>query len=201
VEIACIVEGEGEEEALPLLLRRIIAETDPSLAWAIRMPAPIRRNRGFLTRQEQLSRVVDLAARQLSHPGSIFVLIDADDDCPASLGPDLLRWATAARSDTLISVVLAKAEYEAWFLAAAESMRCHRGLPVDLEPPPDPEGIRGAKEWLSRHMPAGRPYTPTSHQASFSEKMNLEQARRAPSFDKLCRDVRRLVEAMRVAEA
>ena len=197
MEIACIVEGDGEEQALPVVLRRIIEEFDPSLTWSIRLHPPIRRPRDQLNRQTILVRVVDLAARQLTGSGAILVLIDADEDCPASLGPDLLTWARAARGDVPISVVLAKVEYESWFLAAARSLRGHRGLPPDLEPPSDPESISGAKEWLTGHMPRGEPYSPTRHQASFSQVMSVEEARRAPSFDKLCRDIRRLVEAMR----
>jgi hypothetical protein len=202
VEIACIVEGDGEEEALPVLLRRIIEQFDPALAWTIRLHPPIRRPRDQLKRQEILVRVIDLAARRLTGPGAVLVLIDADDACPASLGPTMLSWARAARSDTLISVVLASIEYEAWFLASAESLRGHRGLPDNLIPPPDPEAISGAKEWLSRHLPRGQSYSPTEHQASFSAMVDLDLARqRAPSFDKLCRDVRRLVDAMRADSA
>jgi len=199
VEIACIVEGDGEKAALPVLLRRILEEIEPSLVWTVRIHAPIRRPRDQLVRQGVLSRVVDLAARQFTGPGAVLVLIDADDACPAMLAPNMLAWAQAARSDTLMSVVLANVEYEAWFLAAAESLRGHRGLPHDLASPSDPEVVSGAKEWLSRRMPRENPYSPTSHQASFSATIDLELARqRAPSFDKLCRDVRRLVDALRV---
>ena len=201
MEIASIVEGDGEEEALPVLLRRIIEEFDVSSAWSIRLHPPIRRDRGLLVQESHLTHAVDLAARQLTGPGAILVLLDADADCPAELAPKLFQWAQAVRSDRLISVVLAKVEYEAWFLAAVESLRGHRGLPDDLSAPPDPEAVSGAKEWLTRHMPRGRPYNPTSHQASFSAAIDLELARqRAPSFDKLCRDVRRLVQSMRSAE-
>ena len=43
-------------------------------------------------------------------------------------------------------VFLAKKEFEAWFLAAAESLRGQQGLPLDLTSPHYPENIRGAKE-------------------------------------------------------
>jgi hypothetical protein len=200
VEIACIVEGEGEESALPVLLRRILEEIDPSLAWAVRLYPPIRRHADLLKTRDHLTRVVDLAARQLSRPGAVLVLVDADDACPAELGPRLLGWAQTARSDIPISVIVAKCEFEAWFLAAAESLRGHRGLPESLAPPANPEIVSGAKEWLARQMPPGQPYSPTRHQASFSQVMSLEQARRAPSFEKLCREVHRLVEALRPLE-
>jgi hypothetical protein len=201
VEIACIIEGDGEEQALPVLLRRILNEIEPTLGWQVRLHPPIRRARDMLKKPEHLSRVVELAARLISGQGAVLVLIDADDDCPATLGPDLLATAQAARSDVPISVILANMEYEAWFLSAARSLRGRRGLPDDLEPPADPEAVRGAKEWLTRQMPVGQTYSPTKRQASFSERMSLEEARTAPSFDKLCRDVRRLVQAMQSAES
>lgn len=196
MEIAPITEGEGEDEAIRVLLGRVIFEIDPWLYVHVRRP--LRRPKDHLKNRDGLVRAIESVSRQLSGVGAVFVLIDADKDCPATLGPELLRWAQAARSDIPISVVVAKVEYEAWFLAAAESLRGHRGLPPDLEPPPEPEAISGAKEWLSLHMPRSEPYGPTSHRASFSTAMDLEAARqRAASFDKLCRDVRRLVEAMR----
>jgi hypothetical protein len=200
VEIACIVEGDGEEEAFPLILRRILEEIDPALAWSTVLHPPIRRDRGLLKQRDHVVRVVELAARQLSRDGVILMLLDADDDCPAELGPRLLGWAQSARSDIPTSVVVANREYEAWFLAAAASLSGHRGLSENAVAPTDPESIQGAKEWLRRRMPGAAPYSPMQHQASFSQRMSLAEARRAPSFEKLCRDVRRLVEALQAAK-
>jgi hypothetical protein len=195
VEIGCIIEGHGEEDAARILIGRIVQEIDPAAYVPIRRP--IRRPTGQLRQEGQLGLAIELMARQLTLPRAILVLLDADDDCPAELGPRLLGWAQAARRDIPIAVVAANRKYEAWFLAAAESLRGHRGLPYDLVAPPDPEGIRGAKEWLAQRMPRDAQYAATEHQASFSQTMSLEQARRAPSFDKLCRDVGRLVDALR----
>lgn len=196
MEIGCIIEGDGERDALPILLRRVIQAIDP--AHYVQFPRPFRRPRGQLKRQHRITEAVDFVRRTLTPPCAILILLDADDDCPAELGPQILAWASAAHGGVPMSVVVANREYEAWFLAAAETLRGHRGLSQDLSSPPNPEGISGAKEWLALHMPRGQPYSPTPHQASFSALMDLEMARRrAPSFDKLCRDVRRLVDALR----
>ena len=120
---------------------------------------------------------------------AVLVLIDADDDCPAKLGPSLLRRLRGRLPDRPSAVVLAKREFEAWFLAAARSLRGCRGLAQDLGPPAHPEEIRGAKEWLARRM--GR-YRPTLDQPALAAVMDLEEARRAPSFDKLWRDLERI---------
>lgn len=194
------MEGDGEEDALPILLRRVIAEIAPELY--VRVHRPFRRPKGQLKKQEPLARAVDLLARQLTAPRALLILMDADDDCPAELGPQLLAWAHASRQDVPIAVVVANREYETWFVAAADSLRGHRGLASNVEPPDDPEAIRGAKEWLRRYMPTNRPYSSMSHQASFCSAFDLALARaRAPSFDKLCRDVRRLVEALRTTSS
>lgn len=52
------------------------------------------------------------------------------------------RWAF--RFNLTVSVVIAKKEYEAWFLAAAKSLAGQRGLSDQLDPPLDPESIGGA---------------------------------------------------------
>ncbi|WP_369407196.1 DUF4276 family protein [Microtetraspora malaysiensis] len=124
------------------------------------------------------------------------LLIDSDDDCPATLGPALLDRARHARADKEISVVLAHREFEAWFLAAASSLSGRRGLADPLRPPQDPEAIRGAKEWLSARKTDGTRYKPTVDQAPLADAFDLGQARKnAPSFDKFCRDVERLLRA------
>jgi hypothetical protein len=82
-------------------------------------------------------------------------------------------------------------EYEAWFLAAAESLRGRRGLPSDLEAPATPEAFRDAKGWLGDRMPRG--YSPTADQPALTDLFDLERARRSPSFDKLVRELTRLL--------
>jgi hypothetical protein len=98
--------------------------------------------------------------------------------------------------------VAAVREFEAWFLAGAAGLAGQAGLPGDLKPPPDPEAIRGAKEWLSRRMPRGTTYQETAHQPSFAQRFDLNAARSgAPSFDKFCRDVLFLLTAKRDARS
>ena len=100
----------------------------------------------------------------------------------------------AARAKTVIphcavSVVCANREFEAWFLASAESLSGRRGLLVaEGESPSDPDAIRGAKEWLSGRIANGR-YRETTDQPAFSALIDLEVARRrSRSFRKLCTD-------------
>lgn len=101
---------------------------------------------------------------------------------------DLARHLTLAaarglRSDRPLAVVVASREYEGWFLAAAESL--------ELPPCENPEGVRDAKGWLRR---AQGSYSPTVDQAGMTARFDLGIAReRADSFDKLCRELERLL--------
>ncbi|RKG83140.1 DUF4276 family protein [Corallococcus terminator] len=186
MKLGLIVEGAGEVLAAPILVRRLASFLAPEVRLDMLNP-PHRLSRGKLVKEDELSRVIDLTARRVGGDGCILVLLDADEDMPCVLGPRLLGWARKHRSDRAISVVVAQCEYEAWFLAAAESLRNHRGLPSDLRAPPHPERIRDAKGWLHKRMPDG--YSPTIDQAALTKIFDLEAARRADSFDKLFRDM------------
>lgn len=191
MRLVAIVEGDGEAKALPLLVRRIALSLERP---EIEILPPIRLPRTRLLKRGELEQAVELAARFGGPAGSILVLLDADRDCPAELGPAPLARARGARPDRRIGLVLAKREYEAWFIAAAASLAGKRTLQVDLVPPAQPEEINGAKEWLSRRMASGRSYRETIDQPALTQLFDLEAARAAPSFDKLWRCVRELLD-------
>ncbi len=191
---ACIVEGHGEVEAVPVLVRRIALDRHPA------DPAPavdvFRVPRSRLVQVGELERTLEIAARRLQSRGAVLVLIDSDEDCPARLGPELLQRATAATSYP-VGVVLAKREFEAWFIAAAGSLGGCRRLNEDLAPSPDPEAVSGAKEWLRRHQPRQYPYSARADQAALTAVFDMDLARRAsPSFDKCYREIAGLLEAI-----
>jgi hypothetical protein len=190
MKIVPIVEGHGEVEAVPVLIRRFAKETG---RLPIEVGVPIRVKRDKLLKPGELERAVDLAAAKAGPGGRILVLLDAEDDCPAELAPRLAQRARQARADRMIGVVLARREFEAWFLAAAESLRALRTLRDDLIAPRDPEGIQGAKEWLSARMHAPGGYHETVDQPALAARFDLHQARAAPSFDKCYRELTRLL--------
>ncbi len=186
--IAIIVEGHGEVEAVPILIRRIAEVEALGVFPDVRRPIPVGRDK-FL-KPNETNRYVEIAARQSGPDGRILILLDADDDCPRDLAPRILHRAIEARSDRRIQVVLAQREYEAWFLAAADSLAGKRGLRDDITAPGGPESVRGAKEWLTRQMPRGRSYRETLDQPALTKEFDLERARRsAASFRKMWRAV------------
>jgi hypothetical protein len=197
VQIGCIVEGYGEVEAVPILIRRVAASLYPELSLV--MPHPIRVSRSKVVKEGELEREVELAAWNIGGKGAIFVLLDSDDDCPAQLGPELRLRALKARGDLPIAVVLAKCEFEAWFLAVAESLRGKRGLRNDLQPPNSPEEIGDAKGWLNQQMERGQRYRETLDQPGLTAQFDLDEARNAASFDKCYRDIVYLLDESRKA--
>lgn len=190
MKIGCIVEGHGEEQAVPILLRRLVERIDPATAARLSIPVTLRVSRDKLKKSGELERSVELVARRLEGQGAVLVLIDAEEDQVCVLAPELLARARGQRGDLPIAVVLAKRQFEAWFAAAAGSLAGYRSLPADLGVPADPE-LGSAKKWLKDKM--SRSYSETLDQPAFTARFDLDAARRSPSFDKLWRDVSRLL--------
>ena len=198
--LVCVVEGDGDVAALPELLRRIVAGiivASPEVEYPD-IPYPIRiRRDSFLADggHAYRSRYLSLARGRAGDEGCVLVLIDADEDCPANLANHLLPELTATCAPTRIAFVLAKREFETWFLAAAESIGGRRSLQNNLVAPVDPENeVANAKTWLRDRMPRGSTYSETIDQPALAGLFDWQVAReRAPSLDKLCREVERLV--------
>ena len=188
--IVAIVEGDGEVEAVPALIRRIHVEVSAGVPLEVGRPVRVPRDR--LLKDGELERYLGLAANVAGADGRILVLLDANGDCPADLAPDILRRTRTARPDRRIEVVLAKCEYESWFIATIDSLRGARGIAPDAGVPPDPESIRGAKEWLRGRM--GGRYSPTADQTALTTRFDMASARRrSRSFDKMWRAVSALL--------
>jgi len=120
--------------------------------------------------------------------------MDCDDGCPAGEGPEILRRAAQIRPDIQIGVVLAHREFEAWFIAAIESLRGKHNIAAEAACPADPESIRGAKEWLGGVMMSELRYSPTTDQPALTALFDIQAARRkARSFDKCFREIVRLL--------
>ena len=191
LNLSVIVEGHGEREAVPLLLRRIRQIVSPDLD--LKVLPPLRIGRYKLIKQGEIERAVELAARRAQPPRAILILVDAEDEAPCVLGPTLLARAKAARPDTPIGVVLAKHEFEAWFLAAMESISSRRGLRPNLTAIAKPEAIRDAKGLLTSCMEGTRAYSPVVDQAALTAAFDMDVARkRSDSFDKCWREAVRL---------
>lgn len=192
--VASIVEGDGEVAALPVLLRRINQWRTPDIHVRAFPPIRVHRDR-FLKRDEEFRRHLLLAAAKCGEAGWILILLDADDDCPAEMGAEIQKKAQQCVPHRRVSVVLANREYEAWFIAAAESLDGNRGFVFTPKDIADAERPRNAKGWMGERM-AGGAYRETTDQPAFSAHMDLQQAfDRSRSFRKLCNEWERQVAA------
>nr|VFJ93615.1 MAG: protein of unknown function (DUF4276) [Candidatus Kentron sp. H]VFJ94053.1 MAG: protein of unknown function (DUF4276) [Candidatus Kentron sp. H]VFK01256.1 MAG: protein of unknown function (DUF4276) [Candidatus Kentron sp. H] len=186
IPVAAIVEGHGEVKALPVLLRRMGPWLSPQCQFSALHPIRVHRDR-FLNNEGEFRHTLRLAANKSGDNGWILVLLDADDDCPAKLGPQTLERAKAIVPHRRLSVVLANREFEAWFLAAAYSLDGKRGFSCSEEPVFDPDTLRNAKGWIGEHMSSDRKYREITDQPAFAAMFDLEAAHtRSRSFRKLC---------------
>ena len=183
MKIYPIVEGQGEVLAMPVLLRRIIH--DQANCYGVEIGNPIRRKAYEFTREDAVKKAVSLAAMQPDCAG-IIVVFDGEDICPKEWSAKVQAWCVQAARNVPCQVTIAYREYETWFLSSVESLRGRSGIAQDAVTPRDPESKRDAKGELDRLMPAGRSYSPTVHQASFSAAFDLQQTyQRNRSFRKL----------------
>lgn len=201
--VASIVEGATEERCIKIILSRLwrellhVADHEPL---AVLEPIPAKRLSLVKDGHPELEQMVERAVRVLQsrtrqpavNRGFILLLIDAEEDCPAILGPRLLSRARTARCDADIVCVLARRKLENWFKAAATSLAGVSGLPDDLTVPANPEDGSGAA-WLTRQMQRKdrrRKYTKPADAVELARRMDLELCRaNSPSFDKLCREL------------
>ncbi len=199
VRIIPIVEGHGEIEAVPVLIRRIARDIDPG--FVPHVLSPIRVHANLLLKAGGLERSINLAALKLGGVGGIVLIIDCDWEncCPAKEGPSLKDRARNSRPDMPIAVILAKKEYEAWFIAAISSLKAKLGLTNDLESPEDPESIRDAKGWINNNLFFKYGYSETEDQPTLTELFDMAAARCfSDSFDKCYREIRSLLELLRL---
>ena len=177
--IVPIVEGLGEMEAAPALLRRILYERRDH--YDVNVLSPKNANgKGRLVR-----RLEDFLRYAASEDGcvAILVLLDADEDCPVELGTELASRASSINLHVPTAVVCAKREYENWFLASDENFQG------------DAEEYSGAKQWLNRRVVDGLTYKETKNQVRFSATMDIDAAyETSRSFRRLCNAVDELVQ-------
>jgi hypothetical protein len=143
-----------------------------------------------MTTGRGIEQAVRGEAKRVTGTGGVLVVLDADDDCPAELGPSLLKRAQTARPDKRIAVVAANREFEAWFLAAATSLAGKHDLSADFSNLANPESPRDCKGLLTKARPKGKPYKPNVDQQFLASIFDMKMAREhSDSFDKFYRDV------------
>lgn len=188
--VQCIAEGHGETKALPALMGRLAAEGG---VFDLQIPDAQRGPVSGLSQASELPRYLERAAAY--QPDAILVLFDADEFCPITLWSGLKECVETFRIPT--GLVIAKCEYEAWFLACLSSMRDQCGVASDAEDHPSPEVPRDAKKVLTTSMPGSRAYGETTDQLALTRRIDLAKAHaRCRSFRKLTAEFGELLERL-----
>jgi hypothetical protein len=179
MRLGFIVEGHGDQLAVPTLAQRIYVER-LNFYNAIVGMTPMRVKRGkFAERFDDYER----ALRFLSYGAdAILVLLDSDDEDPGDLSAGLARRADAEIGHIPVAIAPAVHEYEAWFLASIEQLRGQADVRDDAACPGTPESHRGAKGVFASQLRTGI-YSETIDQKKYSALIDLAAAEsNSPSF-------------------
>ena len=191
-QIVPIVEGHGELHAIPVLIHRILETT--GAAASVQVLKPVREHRGTLLRPGGIERLAQARRRKAKGDARILVVLDADDDCAATVGPQLQHRLEQEIGAQGGAVVLAVREYENWLISDAPAISSDNAFRDNIREQSNPEAVRDAKRWLSDRTRTRRySYDPTIHQARLSALVDISVVRqRCPSFDKFWREVEHL---------
>jgi len=179
-KVYLIVEGQGDEQALPKLLNKFAIELGldvPVFEVAQRSArcseADVRRQCEDLRSRDRIS-------------GAMF-LRDDEDGCPKVDAPKIAEWIRREKLPFPVAVVLFYREYETMFVAtldalAARPLRDRQGnelpsLDSSAKAPANPELHRDAKAQLSKFLPKKHPYRETSHQFAMTQALDIAKLR------------------------
>ncbi len=185
------VEGRGETPhrqtgrggATAVLVRRILWERYQDYEWQMDT-LKVGHVHNF---RPNMARYVDHLRKRRNEIDAVLLLLDLDDGCAMQVARNVANELRNLNPPKSIAVVLAVREYEAWFLAAANSLwgRPYQG---------NPEGVRDARGEVRRFL---EDYASTTHQSSLSAKMDLEEAEaNSRSFRRLVHAVGELCQAV-----
>lgn len=172
-QIVSIVEGQGDAGALPVLIRLVLEAQGASDDVQVLKPRFGRKGKDDLLREGELERQAQRALNKARGDARVLVLIDADDDCAATRGPELQRRLDRKFGTGVCAVVVAVRKYENWLIAD--------------------EAVLDAKRALSAQRTDRRSYRPTADQAHLTAEVDVVAVHaHCRSFRKLWREVERM---------
>ncbi len=177
-----VVEGHGEIEAARVLVDRLWRDLKlPPIFWEV----PKRAPHSVLKTKNGVERMCELLRSEKNCSAALFLRdADDDDDCPATNGPLTASWIDSLDLPFPTAVVLARREFEAWFLPSLPRMAGQR-LPsgstlLQTTYDGDFEERRGVKEWLTKSLfPKNKAYKPSLDQTALTRLVDFELCRSA----------------------
>ena len=200
--IVPVVEGPGDAEALPILLRKVLAHLHQNQIGVA--TAKNAHGCGNLERPGGLEKFVDYACRT-PDCGGVLVVMDTDSitKCPKTIASVLAARIRAHGAAKPVAVVLAKTEYEVWLVSSIETIagkaiKGSPGIVAGTVAPLACENVKNPKSWLERHFSRPQVYKETTHQAPMSACIDPSLASpRSRSFRRLVHAVSELTTAIR----
>lgn len=178
--IVPIVEGDGDIEAVPILLRYVLHELLNENTWNVIHPKKAHSLPALRKKLGKFLRYCEIE----EDAQAILILLDLDDGCPAIEAQQLAEDIRNLSPKLPVAIVFAHREYEAWFLASIQKIVQQEGQKYhfteafrqDPRPPSHVENIRDAKGWISNQMLPGYRYKETLHQPSMTTLIDFELA-------------------------
>lgn len=179
-----LVEGDGDLQAVPELIRRIAILHE---AYDVSVLRPHKR--GDLPKVlNNFERFFEAAV--IDENSGILWIMDFDCDfCDDVIEQEtsLRDRANRLRPGYPFEVCLLVKEYESLFLHDPKALqKTFPTWPPDASLPTHPEEIRDAKGWISKTLPKGIAYKPTTDQKRITAQLDLLHLRKhSPSFGRL----------------
>lgn len=190
-----IVEGQGDERAIPVLIRNLLNNRFEHYEFEVLHP--YRMPKGKMKQPSEWPPVSTLVFNRLKErmsaptdKGLVLVMCDADDDCPVELKATIQQNVVVPADKIELHFVAPSREYETWFLSAVQ---CFTGHQDCVDPIPDVNNlnqIRDAKGYFEQHiLKPNRFYSETVDQAKFSAIIDF-----AAIPENNCRSLKRFVD-------
>lgn len=164
-----VVEGPGDMQAVPLLLRRLLHERHQ--IYDVEVLPPYR----YGNLPKMLKNFVRNVLAAAKENAPILWTADCDDGCPIAW-VNQFEEQLPAGLQIPIRFALFLREYESMFLAEHNCLISKLALELDTPALPNPETHRDAKGEISRMMPAGAAYKEMVHQPRLTAAMDLDTA-------------------------
>jgi len=219
--LVLLVEGDGDVEAAPVLVGRLLHEHSAFDAMFLDSRAMKVGGYSSILRNAfgEWRRFLEVAAKRPDIGGCI-LLLDGDSKIKVGGQPFCAKNAArllAAEAQKVgagklfsVAVVFACMEFESWLMAGIDSLlgkplpdgrkEMPDRLPADVQTPPNPEtSPRDAKGWLGRVMATG--YKPARDQADLTRLVDLSEIRsrnEVRSFRRMESAIRQIVAAIRL---
>ena len=198
IRLVPIVEGDGEVDAVPILLREVLAASKRS---DIQVARPKNAHgRSNLVKDNGVESFIRLAWKERGCR-AILILLDAEGDCAKDVASELAGRAASLGLKVPVAIVCANRQYESWFLASLPSDEAQSDMADYFESEirfvGNCEDVRSPKRLLTNAMPEGRIYKETLNQASLTQRLDHQMAFSASrSFQRLHHAVQQLVDAI-----